>query len=374
MGRPVNRRQAIGIAEMALMPQRDLSQMSQPPLLEITDLQTDFKSSGGAVRAIDGVCLSVGRGEVVALVGESGSGKTLTALSIIRLLPPQAEVTHGSICLDGVDLLSLSEAAMNQVRGARIAMLFQQPKATLDPTSKVGTQVGEALRLHRHSSARAAWRRSVELLADVGIAEPARRAHGYAHQLSGGMAQRAMIAAALSGEPALLIADEPTTALDVTVEAQILKLLMTKRDENNLAILLISHDLGLVSAVADRVAVMYAGRIVEMASTAQVMTDPQHPYTRALLQSSLLSSDKEGRLYTLPGRMPRPNDVQGCRFRSRCTLADELGIGSTCEADEPSLVGCGAGHVARCWAISSSVIAMPSVTNPSAAASDSRRE
>ena len=232
-------------------------------MLEVRDLRVRFHGRDGVVNAIDGIDLKIARGEIVALVGESGSGKSMTAMSIARILPPAAEVASGQILLDGVDLLKLNDHKMNGVRGGRIAMLFQQPKASLDPTSRVGDQVSEAYRVHRNPSSTDARQRTLDLLADVGIPEPGRRAKAYAHQLSGGMAQRVMIAAALSGGPELLIADEPTTALDVTVQAQILQLLTTMSRENGLAMLLITHDLGIVSTVADRVAVMYAGKIVE---------------------------------------------------------------------------------------------------------------
>jgi len=329
------------------------------PLLAVRGLRVQFHSRDGIVNAIDGIDLEIGHGEIVALVGESGSGKSMTALSIARLLPPEARVVAGEVLLDGVDLLGLSDTEMNRVRGARISMLFQQPKATLDPTSRVGEQVGEALRFHRHVSRRLAWTKSVELLADVGIAEPNRRARAYAHQLSGGMAQRVMTAAAISGSPELLIADEPTTALDVTVQAQILNLLTSMVREHGLSMLLITHDLGIVSTIADRVAVMYAGEIVEDGPTAQIIGEPTHPYTEALMRSSLLIPNDDGRLYAIPGGTPRPGEtVVGCRFRARCTYADRFGIATHCETVEPELHVCGSDHQhhARCWAVDEGLI------------------
>jgi peptide/nickel transport system ATP-binding protein len=324
---------------------------SGEPLLEIRGLRTEIATQRGIVRAIDGVDLTVRRGEVLALVGESGSGKTMTALSIMRLLPPQAVCTSGSITLHGIDLLALSEAEMNHIRGGRVALLFQQPRAALDPTSKVGSQVAEGARLHCGAARREAWNRGIGLLADVGIAEPKRRADAYAYQLSGGMAQRVMIAAGLSGEPELLIADEPTTSLDVTVQAQILELLATKREETGLAMLLITHDLSIVASVADRVAVMYAGRIVEEAPIKDIFSAPQHPYTQALIQASLLERGEDGRLFTIPGGPDVQSDSScGCRFCSRCSLADTLSIRSKCEAVEPELTACDDEHVSRCWA------------------------
>ena len=330
------------------------------PLLEVRNLRVQFTGRDGIVNAIDGIDLQIGRGEIVGLVGESGSGKSMTALSIARLLPPAAKVIAGEIRLDGVDLLTLPDSDMNSIRGSRIAMLFQQPKATLDPTNRVGDQVGEALRYRRNVSAKAAWARSIELLADVGIPEPERRAKSFVHQLSGGMAQRVMIAASISGTPELLIADEPTTALDVTVQAQILSLLTRMSREHGLSMLLITHDLGIVATVADRVAVMYAGKIVEDGLTDQIVNEPRHPYTEALMRSSMLIPDDGGRLYSIPGGTPRPGEVMtGCRFRSRCEYTDRLGISEQCESVEPGLATCGhEHHHARCWAVESGLIDM----------------
>jgi peptide/nickel transport system ATP-binding protein len=319
------------------------------PLLEIRNLTTSVTASGGTLKAVDGVNLTLNRGEIVALVGETGSGKTMTALSVMRLLPAQAE-TRGVVALDGVDLLRLPEKDMNQIRGARIGLLFQQPGAALDPTCTIGAQVAEAMMVHRHVGRQEAWSRAVGLLSDVGISEPRSRASSFAHQMSGGMAQRAMIAAALSGEPDLLIADEPTTSLDVTVQAQILNLLLAMRSKRGLAILLITHDLAIVRAVADQIAVMYSGRIVEEGPTEEIMTRPRHPYTQALIQASLLEIDLGGHLYTLPLNV-KTNGTSGCRFCGRCTLADRLGIRDHCQVEEPQLIHCGTDHAARCWAV-----------------------
>jgi len=321
-------------------------------LLEISDLRTEFTTRQGHTKAIDGMDLTIGHGEVVALVGESGSGKSATALSVLRLLPPEGRITSGSVWLDGVDLLSLPESKMNHVRGSRIAMLFQQPKATLDPTCRIGDQVAESLRMHCGLSKRAAWDKALELLADVGIPEPARRAQSNPHQKSGGMAQRVMIAVALSGAPDLLIADEPTTALDATVQAQILQLLLRKRAEADLSILLITHDLSIVRTFADRVAVMYAGQIVEQGPVKELFDDPRHPYTQALVKSSLLVPDAAGRLFTITGSRSGLDDgIVGCRYRARCPLTHELGIEKTCASADPHLATCGCGplHLASCW-------------------------
>jgi peptide/nickel transport system ATP-binding protein len=231
-------------------------------------------------------------------------------------------------------------------------MLFQQPKATLDPTCPIGDQVSEPLRLHSGLSRREAWQRSVQLLASVGIPEPDRRAQAYAHQMSGGMAQRVMIAAAVSAGPELLIADEPTTALDVTVQAQILQLLAKMRRESGLSMLLITHDLGVVASLADRVAVMYAGQIVEEAAVKTIFDSPRHPYTRALLRSSLLNATAQGRLYAIPGGPPTPGSKRvGCRFRPRCHVADEANIADRCERTEPLLATDDEDHTTRCWAV-----------------------
>jgi peptide/nickel transport system ATP-binding protein len=327
------------------------------PLIEVRNLRVQLPSRDGVVTAIDGIDFTIGRGEIVALVGESGSGKSMTALSIARLLPPSARIASGEVLLDGVDLLGLYEHEMDHVRGARIAMLFQQPKATLDPTSRVGDQVGEALRFRRGASRRAAWQTSIDLLTDVGIPEAQRRARAYAHQLSGGMAQRVMTAAALSGSPELLIADEPTTALDVTVQAQILRLLTNLVREKGLSMLLITHDLGIVSTIADRVVVLYAGKVVEDGPTMQIIGKPTHPYTEALMRSSLLIPNDEGKLYAIPGGAPRPGEeLVGCRFRARCHYADALGIAAKCESVEPGLHLCESGHQCRCWAVQDGLI------------------
>ncbi|HET7734788.1 MAG TPA: ABC transporter ATP-binding protein [Nocardioidaceae bacterium] len=320
------------------------------PLLEIRDLRVDFAEVDGGP-AIDGMDLLINRGEIVALVGESGSGKSLTALSVMGLLPGGAEVTGGTAAFNGEDLLSMSAKRRDDLRGNGIGMIFQQPKAMLDPTARVGRQVTEAMRRHRHVSRREAKSRVIDLLRDVGIPEPARRAASYSFQLSGGMAQRVMIAAALSADPQLLIADEPTTALDVTVQAQILELLKRKKDELGLSILLITHDLGIVSTMADRVAVMYAGRIVEDGATKDIFQDPQHPYTQALLRASLLE-DERGKLFSIPGSVVQARAMdRGCRFLPRCSMAATLGITAKCAGEEPDLHVCGdQEHHSRCFA------------------------
>ena len=266
------------------------------PLLDIRDLRVSLRDGREIVK---GLSLTVNPGEVVAVIGESGSGKSVTALAATQLLPPALEVTGGEVHFDGKDLLQQDEPTLNKVRGGGIGMLFQQPHAMLDPSSRVTAQIQEPLKLHRGITGRAARKEVVSLLDSVGIPYPERRARAFAHELSGGMAQRVMVAAALAGQPKLLIADEPTTALDVIVQMQILKLLEDKRAEHNLAILLITHDLAVVSALADRVVVMYGGEVKEQGTKDEVIHSPTHPYTQALCQCSLLQPSASGRLPTI---------------------------------------------------------------------------
>jgi len=317
-------------------------------LLDISGLTVDF--GGGASPVLDGVSVQVRKGEVLALVGESGSGKSMTALSTMRLLPRGAAMRADAMTFAGEDLLHATERQMNEIRGGRISMLFQQPKRMLDPTATVGAQVAEPLRRFLGLNRRAANARVIELLQDVGIAEPERRAASYAHQLSGGIAQRVMIAVALAAQPELLIADEPTTALDVTVEVQILRLLAAKRAERGMAVLFISHDLGVVSSIADRVAVMYAGRIIEEGPTAEILSAPSHPYTQALIRCSLLEPDEGGALVVIPGDVSSAREVRrGCRFQPRCAVSKAEHIEAQCQAYEPGLDSCSADHTSRCW-------------------------
>ncbi|NUP53558.1 MAG: ABC transporter ATP-binding protein [Catenulispora sp.] len=294
-------------------------------LLEVRDLHTRIKLKRGAVRAVDGVSFSVEAGETVGLVGESGCGKTLTALSIMRLLPAGGSSPRGSVLLDGRDLLRLDEDEMAGVRGNDIGMIFQDPMTALNPTMTVGRQISEAVRIHRGAGKRAARERAVEVLRQVGMPSPEQRAADYPHQLSGGMRQRAMIAMALAAEPRLLIADEPTTALDPTVRRQILELIDGLRERLGMAVVLVAHDLGVIAGHADRVNVMYAGRIVESARTARLYAGPRHPYTEALFDA-LPDRAAEGgtRLYSIPGQPPDPADPPAaCRFAARCRYAQE---------------------------------------------------
>ncbi|MFT4268950.1 MAG: ABC transporter ATP-binding protein [Xenophilus sp.] len=305
------------------------------PLLDIQHLQTTFDTRAGPVRAVDGVSLRVERGETVALVGESGSGKSVTAYSVLRLLPRgQGRVTGGRILFDGQDLATLPEPAMRALRGNRISMIFQEPLSALNPVLSIGWQIAEAIRLHRSATRREAWARAVELLAQVGIPSPAQRVHDVPHQLSGGMRQRAVIAIALACEPDLLIADEPTTALDVTTQAQILDLLRTLQAERGMGLLLITHDLGVVAEVADRAAVMYAGRVVEQAPVRALFEAPAHPYTEGLLASLAIEHLRPGaRLPEIAGTVPSLLDMPpGCAFAPRCGRAE-----AQCHAARPAL-------------------------------------
>jgi oligopeptide/dipeptide ABC transporter ATP-binding protein len=293
------------------------------PLLEIRDLRIGFATAHGEARAVDGISLRVEPSETLGLVGESGCGKTVTALSILRLLPSRGQILGGEILFEGRNLLSLPERDMRGVRGRQIAMIFQEPMSSLNPVFSVGNQITEAIRVHAGESRQAARRKAVELLDLVEIPDAARRLDDYPHQLSGGMRQRVMIAMALSCRPKLLIADEPTTALDVTIQAQILDLLAGLQRRLGMALLIVTHDLGIVAQQADRAAVMYAGRIVESAAVRRIFSRPMHPYTRGLLRSIPgTGAGLARRLETIPGRVPDPLHLpSGCRFRDRCTYA-----------------------------------------------------
>ena len=313
----------------------------------IQDLQTHFFTGEGVVRAVDGVTLSVRPGETLGLVGESGCGKTVTALSILRLVPdPPGRIVGGTICFDGRDLLRLPEEEMRSIRGCAISMIFQEPMTSLNPVFTVGEQVAEGIRHHQKVSRREAWDRAVEVLRRVKIPDPARRAYEYPHQLSGGLRQRVMIAMALALGPRLLIADEPTTALDVTIQAQIIELLMGLQEEMQMAVILITHDLGVIAETADRVVVMYAGRVVEEASAEQLFETPLHPYTQGLLESlpKLEAGKRHRRLTAIPGLIPNLLDLPtGCKFAPRCPKV----IGD-CWPTEPDLREVRPGHWARC--------------------------
>ena len=314
------------------------------PILEVRDLRTSFHAREGEGRAVDGVSFHLDRGETLGLVGESGCGKSVTALSILGLVAPPGRIGGGQILLSGRDLLTLREKDMRQVRGDEVAMVFQEPMSSLNPVLTCGRQIEEAVRLHQGGSRQEAKARAIEMMHLVGIPAPEQRVDDYPHQLSGGMRQRVMIAIALSCSPDVLIADEPTTALDVTIQAQILELLEKLQAEFHMAILLITHDLGVVAEVADRVAVMYAGQIVETATTKDLFASPRHPYTRGLLRSIPHRDGRQERLEVVPGRVPEATSLPfGCRFHPRCSLAE-----SACEATDQSLEECGVDHEVRC--------------------------
>ncbi|MBI1777183.1 MAG: ABC transporter ATP-binding protein [Proteobacteria bacterium] len=317
------------------------------PILAVEGLTTRFETQNGVFDAVADLSYSLGRGETLAIVGESGCGKSVQALSVLRLLPsPPARIVAGSIRFGGSDLAQADEPAMRRLRGNRISMIFQEPMTSLNPSMTVGRQIAEALELHRGLSTAAAAARTEELLALVRIAEPARRAREYPHRLSGGMRQRVMIAMALACEPDVLIADEPTTALDVTIQAQILELLRDLQARLGSAVVLITHDLGVVAETADRIVVMYAGRKVEEAPVEALFGRPRHPYTRGLLASvPRLDAAPGPRLVEIAGAVPAPWELPaGCAFAPRCPLAD-----AHCRAERPPLTAKAAGHLAACW-------------------------
>jgi peptide/nickel transport system ATP-binding protein len=316
------------------------------PVLEITNLSTHIKQSTTTIQAVGNVDLRLEPGETLGVVGESGCGKSMTGLSIMRLLPAGGEIVGGSIKLNGLELTALAEREMCHVRGNEIAMIFQDPLTSLDPTKTIGSQVAEPVRLHRGASKQQAAQRAIEVLSLVGLPRPAERLDDYPHQLSGGMRQRVMIATALACEPKVLIADEPTTALDVTIQAQILDLLDDLKSRLGMAMILITHDMGVIAGHTDRVNVMYAGRIVETALTGELFGHMHHPYAQALLASiPLLSQDRNLRLLSIPGLPPDlGHPPEGCRFAARCRLATDK-----CRAEEPSLIGKDLEHLYSCW-------------------------
>jgi oligopeptide/dipeptide ABC transporter ATP-binding protein len=319
--------------------------MTSETLLDIRNLTCSFRTADGAARAVDDVSFSVARAETLGVVGESGCGKTVTALAILRLIPsPPGRIDGGEIIYKGTDLLTLPMREMRKIRGNEISMIFQEPMTSLNPVFTCGYQIDEAVILHQKVGKKEARSRTVEMLHIVGIPDPAGCADSYPHQLSGGMRQRVMIAMALSCRPSLLIADEPTTALDVTIQAQILDLLRSLQDRLGMAVLMITHDLGVVAETAQRVVVMYAGEVVEEGPVGEVFRRPRHPYTIGLRESIARGSRKGLRLKAIPGRVPDPSDYpDGCRFRDRCPLAE-----ARC-ADRVALREGAPGHSTRCW-------------------------
>jgi len=315
-------------------------------LVEVRNLKTYFRTEGETARAVDGVSYDIKKGETLGLVGESGCGKSVTALSIMRLVPdPPGKIVEGSITFDGRDLVSLKESEMRRVRGNKISMVFQEPMTSLNPVFRIGGQIAEAAVLHQKISHKEAKKLTIEMLNRVEIPAPADRFGEYPHQLSGGMKQRVMIAMALICNPSLLIADEPTTALDVTIQAQILMLIRDLQKEFGMSVLFITHDLGVVAETTDRVAVMYAGKIVELTDTFSLFKNPLHPYTEALLDSIPKLGEKQRRLAVIPGEVPNPLAFPpGCRFHPRCKYTTD-----ECRKKEPPLKEHEDNHLAACW-------------------------
>ena len=317
-------------------------------LLTIRNLHTYFFSDEGVAKAVDGVDLEVKEGGTLGVVGESGCGKSVTALSVMRLIPdPPGKITQGEILFGGTNLLALSEAEMRKIRGRSISMIFQEPMTSLYPVFQIGDQISEVLRLHEGMSRKEAWDRSVEMLKMVGIPSPERRVQEYPHQLSGGMRQRAMIAMALACSPKLMIADEPTTALDVTIQAQILELMNRLQKDKGMSVILITHNLGVIAETAQKVAVMYAGRIVEYTEVKPIFGNPMHPYTQGLLKSIPRLDEahaRKARLEAIPGLVPSLLELPpGCKFSNRCKYVFEKCV------EEPQLIEAEPGHMVRCW-------------------------
>ncbi|MCB8938230.1 MAG: ABC transporter ATP-binding protein [Ardenticatenaceae bacterium] len=328
---------------------RQSVQNNNENILEIKGLKTQFFTEAGIVRAVDGIDIHVKRGEVLGVVGESGCGKSVTSLSIMRLVSQPGKIVEGQIVFDNQDLLKLSESQMIKIRGNRISMIFQQPQSCLNPVFKIGDQLSEVLHIHQDLGKEAGQKRAIQLLSMVGIPEPESRIHAYPHEMSGGMAQRVMIAMALACVPELLIADEPTTALDVTIQAQILDLMRNLRSKMETSIILITHDLGVVAEMCDRVVVMYAGRVVEEAPIEELFASPKHPYTAALIGSTPVLGQAEKELVTIPGSVPNLVDLpQGCKFAPRCMarLENDLTI---CTEEEPELKSIAPNRKVRCW-------------------------
>ncbi|MBI5944843.1 MAG: ABC transporter ATP-binding protein [Chloroflexi bacterium] len=322
---------------------------NQTPLLEVRNLKTYFYTEDGVVHAVDGVDFYVNSGEVLGIVGESGCGKSVTSLSIMRLISVPGKIEAGEILFEGKDLVKATEEEMMKVRGNRVSMIFQQPQSALNPVFRAGDQISEVLNIHQDFGKEAGQKRAVELLKLVGIPEPESRAQSFPHELSGGMAQRVMIAMALACVPDLLIADEPTTALDVTIQAQILDLMRDMRTQLGSAMILITHDLGVIAEMADRVAVMYAGEIVEQSSVATLFDSPLHPYTKGLIGSIPVLGEVRDRLDVIPGSVPNlVNLPTGCRFAPRCMARVEHNL-SICADKRPELKELSEGHKVRCW-------------------------
>lgn len=320
------------------------------PLLDVQNLKTYFYTADGVVKAVDGVDFQVFPGEILGLVGESGCGKSVTSFSILQLVDQPGKIVDGKILFDGTDLLHLDESEMIQMRGDRISMIFQQPQSSLNPVFTVGSQIAEVFQIHdKEITKKDAWKKAVELLSLVGIADAQSKALAYPHEMSGGQAQRIMIAMALALQPRLLIADEPTTALDVTIQAQILDLILELRDQMETSVILITHDLGLIAETADRVAVMYAGRIIEQTDVVLLFQEPLHPYSQGLIASVPILGELKQELDVIPGNVPNLIDLPaGCKFAPRCQARIDHDL-QICTEQEPDLIEYKPGHTVRCW-------------------------
>ena len=321
-------------------------------LLEVKDIVVDFSTKAGMARVLDHVSISISPGQTLGIVGESGCGKSMTALSVMGLVPsPPGNVTSGSIMLDGENLIEASDARMREIRGKEIGMIFQEPMTSLNPVFTVGEQIAESLRLHEDVTSKQAWEKAIEMIRAVGIPEPVTRAKNYPHQMSGGMRQRIMIAMALACSPRVLIADEPTTALDVTVQAEIFRLLKDLQADNNTAVVLITHDMGVIAQMCDHVAVMYAGRVIETGTTQEILATPRHPYTKGLIACvphlEENPSDERQPLMEIPGVVPPLTQLgKGCAFAPRC-----LEVMDKCRSEKPLMVGCGGAQHVACLAV-----------------------
>lgn len=322
---------------------------NERPVLSVRNLKTHFFTEDGVVKAVDGVDFDLYPGEILGLVGESGCGKSVTSLSILRLVGIPGKIVDGEIWFEGKNLLTLTETEMVAMRGNRMSMIFQQPQTSLNPVYKIGDQVAEVFTIHKNLPKQEAWDKAVELLHLVGIPDAEKKAHAFPHEMSGGQAQRVMIAMALALNPTLLIADEPTTALDVTIQAQIMDLILELREKMGTSVILITHDLGVVAEMADRVAVMYAGQIVEQASVDELFAHPKHPYTKGLMGSIPILGKVSRRLEVIPGSVPNLiNLPHGCRFSPRCKARIEQNL-EICYRENPILVEMGHHHLCRCW-------------------------
>ena len=320
--------------------------MAGDVLLSIRGLKTHFSTPAGIVTAVDGVSFDLKRGETLGLVGESGSGKTVTALSVMRLYAkPQGRIVAGEIVFDGQDITKMADRDMHTIRGNSISMIFQEPMTSLNPVYTIGRQIAEAIQAHRKIKTKEAWDIALDSLKKVGIPDPERRLHSFPYEMSGGMRQRAMIAMAISCKPTLLIADEPTTALDVTIQAQILQLIGELKEKLGMSILMITHDLGVVAEITDRVVVMYAGRVAEYSDTVSLFAEPMHPYTRGLMDSIPDIEKETAQLYSIPGTVPSLlGETVGCRFANRCDRATSI-----CSEKAPEMLEAAQGHWVSCW-------------------------